>query len=157
MQDLTGRRVWDGDVLDDIANGEFRIPTHRAQGISRVPRRLRSVPGCWGQLPCRVCRRIELQMRSITPIENYNLHVGRPLNQLRTTTNSSWADYFGTDGKSRSSPAAGFERTDNASQGEGAIVNETSGDGKDLKGHNRLARVCGLRVVVGADHAAGIR
>ena len=52
-------------------------------------------------------------------------------------------DYFGTMGIPIVA-GRGFERTDNASQGKVAIVNETLAKGSG-RGRTRLASVCGLR------------
>jgi len=118
--DLTGRGC---DVLDDICQWGKSQPDTRAQAYQRLLDRLRSVPGVLGTAAIvRVCRPIELQMRSLLLSRTTSSDDGRP---LKSSTNHQFVIFgrlfFGTMGIPIVA-AAGFERTANASARKGAIV-----------------------------------
>ena len=112
-------------------------PDTRAQAYQRVLDGLRSVPGVLataamsGLPPNRTAEAIA------TPIENYIADDGRPFAVI-DYYQFVMGDYFGTMGIPIVA-GRGFERTDNASQGKVAIVNETLAK-RIWKGQNPVGR-----------------
>jgi predicted permease len=98
-------------------------PDTRAQAYQRVLDRLRVAPGVLGAAamsglpPNRILEGID------TPVEHYTSDDGRP-SEIVDYYQFVMGDYFGTMGIPIVA-GRGFERTDNASQGKVAIVNET--------------------------------
>jgi predicted permease len=103
-----------------MANSE---PDTRAQAYQRVLDRLRSVPGVLGTVAMSGLPPIRTPDAIDTPIENYTSDDGRPF-EIIDYYQFVMGDYFGTMGIPIVAGRA-FERTDNASQGKLAIVNET--------------------------------
>ncbi len=103
-----------------MANSE---PDTRAQAYQRVLDRLRSVPGVLGTVAMSGLPPNRTPDAIATPIENYTSDDGRPF-EIIDYYQFVMGDYFGTMGIPIVAGRA-FERTDNASQGKVAIVNET--------------------------------
>jgi putative ABC transport system permease protein len=103
-----------------MANSE---PETRAQAYQRVLNRLRSVPGILGTAAMSGLPPNRTPDAIATPIENYTSDDGRPF-AIIDYYQFVMGDYFGTMGIPIVA-GRGFERTDNASQGKVAIVNET--------------------------------
>ncbi|HZO51950.1 MAG TPA: FtsX-like permease family protein, partial [Bryobacteraceae bacterium] len=103
-----------------MANSE---PDTRAQAYQRVLDRLRSVPGVLGTVAMSGLPPNRTPDAIATPIENYTSDDGRPV-AIIDYYQFVMGDYFGTMGIPIVA-GRGFERTDNASQGKVAIVNET--------------------------------
>ena len=98
-------------------------PDTRAQAYQRVLDRLRSVPGVLGTVAMSGLPPNRTPDAIATPIENYTSDDGRPF-EIIDYYQFVMGDYFGTMGIPIVA-GRGFERTDNASQGKVAIVNET--------------------------------
>lgn len=98
-------------------------PDTRAQAYQRVLDRLRSVPGVLGTVAMSGLPPNRTPDAVATPIENYTSDDGRPF-EIIDYYQFVMGDYFGTMGIPVVA-GRGFERTDNASQGKVAIVNET--------------------------------
>jgi putative ABC transport system permease protein len=103
-----------------MANSE---PGTRAQAYQRVLARLRSVPGVLGTAAMSGLPPNRTPDAIATAIENYTSDAGKPFAMV-DYYQFVIGDYFGTMGIPIVS-GRGFERTDNASQGKVAIVNET--------------------------------
>lgn len=103
-----------------MANSE---PDTRAQAYQRVLDRLRSVPGVLGTAAMSGLPPNRTPDALATPIENYTSDDGRHF-EIIGYYQFVMGDYFGTMGIPIVA-GRGFERTDNASQGKAAIVNET--------------------------------
>jgi predicted permease len=103
-----------------MANSE---PATRAQAYQRVLDRLRSVPGILGTAAMSGLPPNRTPDAIATPIENYSSYDGKPFEVIEYYQ-FVMSDYFGTMGIPIVA-GRGFERTDNASQGKVAIVNET--------------------------------
>jgi predicted permease len=103
-----------------MANSE---PDTRAQAYQRVLDRLRSVPGVLGTAAMSGLPPNQTPDAIATPIENHTSDDGRPF-EIIDYCQFVMSDYFGTMGIPIVA-GRGFERTDNASQGKVAIVNET--------------------------------
>ncbi len=112
-------------------------PDTRAQAYQRVLDRLRAVPGVLGTAamsglpPNRTLEGID------TPIEHYTSDDGRP-SEIIDYYQFVMGDYFGAMGIPIVAGRS-FERTDNASQGKLAIVNETLAK-RIWKGQNPIGR-----------------
>jgi predicted permease len=102
-----------------MANSE---PDTRAQAYQRVLDRLRSVPGVLGTVAMSGLPPNRTPDAIATPIANYTSDDGRPFASV-DYYQFVMGDYFGTMGIPIVA-GRGFERTDNASQGKVAIVNE---------------------------------
>ncbi|MEX2301812.1 MAG: ABC transporter permease, partial [Bryobacterales bacterium] len=103
-------------------------PDTRAQAYQRVLDRLRSVPGVLGTVAMSGLPPHRTPDAIATPLENYTSDDGRPF-EIIDYYQFVMGDYFGTMGIPIVA-GRGFERTDNASQGNAsqgkvAIVNET--------------------------------
>ena len=98
-------------------------PDTRAQAYQRVLDRLRSVPGVLGTVAMSGLPPNRTPDAIATPIENYTSDDGRHF-EIIDYYQFVMGDYFGTMGIPIVA-GRGFERTDNASQGKVAIVNET--------------------------------
>lgn len=94
----------------------------RAEAYQRVLDRLRSVPGVLGTVAMSGLPPNRTPDAIATPIENYTSDDGRPF--VIDYYQFVMGDYFETMGIPIVA-GRGFERTDNASQGKVAIVNET--------------------------------
>jgi predicted permease len=103
-----------------MANSE---PTTRAQAYQRVLDKLRSVPGVLGTAAMSGLPPNRTPDAIATPIENYTSDAGRPF-EIIDYYQFVMGDYFGTMGIPIVA-GRGFDRTDNASQGKLAIVNES--------------------------------
>jgi predicted permease len=103
-----------------MANSE---PDTRAQAYQRVLDRLRSVPGVLGTVAMSGLPPNRTPDAIAASIENYTSDDGRPF-EIVDYYQFVMGDYFGTMGIPIVA-GRGFERTDNASQGKVAIVNET--------------------------------
>src|SRR5215475_4029599 len=103
-----------------MANSE---PDTRAQAYQRVLDRLRSVPGVLGTAAMSGLPPNRAPDAIATPIENYSSYDGKHFENI-DYYQFVMGDYFGTMGIPIIA-GRGFERTDNASQGKVAIVNET--------------------------------
>jgi predicted permease len=103
-----------------MANSE---PEARAQAYQRVLDRLRSLAGVLGTAAMSGLPPNRTPDAIATPIENYTSDDGRPF-EIIDYYQFVMGDYFGTMGIPIVA-GRGFERTDNASQGKVAIVNET--------------------------------
>jgi predicted permease len=103
-----------------MANSE---PVTRAQAYQRVLDRLRSLPSVLGAAAMSGLPPNRTPDAIATPIENYTSDDGRPFATI-DYYQFVMGDYFGTMGIPIVA-GRGFERTDNASQGKLAIVNET--------------------------------
>jgi predicted permease len=102
-----------------MANSE---PETRAQAYQRILDRLRSVPGILGTAAMSGLPPNRTRDAIATPIENYTSDDGKPF-EVIDYYQFVMGDYFGTMGIPIVA-GRGFERTDNASQGKVAIVNE---------------------------------
>src|SRR5499427_6398099 len=98
-------------------------PDTRAQAYQRILDRLRSVPGVLGAVAMSGLPPNRTPDAIATPLENYTSDDGRPF-AIIDYYQFVMGDYFGTMGIPIVA-GRGFERTDNASQGKVAIVNET--------------------------------
>ena len=98
-------------------------PDTRAQAYQRVLDRLRSVPGVLGTVAMSGLPPNRTPDAMATPIENYTSDDGRHF-EIIDYYQFVMGDYFGTMGIPIVA-GRGFERTDNASRGKVAIVNET--------------------------------
>lgn len=98
-------------------------PDTRAPAYQRVIDRLRSVPGVLGTVAMSGLPPNRTPDAIATPIENYTSEDGRHF-EVIDYYQFVMGDYFGTMGIPIVAGRA-FERTDNASQGKVAIVNET--------------------------------
>src|SRR3989440_1330442 len=98
-------------------------PDTRAQAYQRVLDRLRSVPGVLGTVAMSGLPPNRTPDAIGTPIENYTSDDGRHF-EIIDYYQFVKGDYFGTMGIPIVA-GRGFERTDNASQGKVAVVNET--------------------------------
>jgi predicted permease len=103
-----------------MANSE---PDTRAQAYQRILNKLRPVPGVLGTVAMSGLPPNRTPDAIATPIENYTSDDGRPF-EIIDYYQFVMGDYFGTMGIPIVA-GRGFERTDNASQGKVAIVNET--------------------------------
>jgi putative ABC transport system permease protein len=103
-----------------MANSE---PDTRAQAYQRVLDRLRSVPGVLGTAVMSGLPPDRTPDAIPTPVENYTSDDGKPV-EVIDYYQFVMGDYFGTMGIPIVA-GRGFERTDNASQGKVAIINET--------------------------------
>jgi predicted permease len=103
-----------------MANSE---PDTRAQAYQRILDRLRSVPGVLGSVAMSGLPPDRTPDAVATPIEDYTSGDGRHF-EVIDYYQFVMGDYFGTMGIPIVA-GRGFERTDNASQGKVAIVNET--------------------------------
>jgi predicted permease len=103
-----------------MANSE---PDTRAQAYQRILDKLRPVPGVLGTVAMSGLPPNRTPDAIATPIENYTSDDGRPF-EIIDYYQFVMGDYFGTMGIPIVA-GRGFERTDNASQGKVAIVNET--------------------------------
>jgi len=95
----------------------------RAQAYQRVLERLRSVPGVLQAVAMSGLPPNRTPDAIATPVENYTSGDGRPF-EIIDYYQLVMGDYFGTMGIPIVT-GRGFERTDNASAGKLAIVNET--------------------------------
>jgi predicted permease len=117
-----------------MANSE---PSTRAEAYQRVLEGLRAVPGVLGTVamsglpPNRTLEGID------TPVEHYTSDDGRP-SEVIDYYQFVMGDYFETMGIPIVA-GRGFARTDNASQGKVAIVNETLAK-RIWKGQNPIGR-----------------
>jgi predicted permease len=98
-------------------------PDTRWQAYQRILDRLRSIPGVLGAAAMSGLPPNRTPDAIATPIENYTSDDGRPF-AIIDYYQFVMGDYFGTMGIPIIA-GRGFERTDNASQGKVAIVNET--------------------------------
>jgi predicted permease len=98
-------------------------PDTRALAYQRVLDRIRSVPGVLGTAAMSGLPPNRTSDAIATPIENYTSDDGRAFESI-DYYQFVMGDYFGTMGIPIVA-GRGFERTDNASQGKVAIVNET--------------------------------
>lgn len=98
-------------------------PDTRAQAYQRILDRLRSVPGILGTAAMSGLPPDRTPDAVATPIENYTSDNGKHV-AIVDYYQFVMGDYFGTMGIPIVA-GRGFERTDNASQGKVAIVNET--------------------------------
>jgi predicted permease len=98
-------------------------PDTRAQAYQRVLDRLRSVPGVLGTVAMSGLPPNRTPDAIATPIENYTSDDGRHF-EIIDYYQFVMGDYFGTMGIPIVAGRS-FDRTDNASQGKVAIVNET--------------------------------
>jgi predicted permease len=98
-------------------------PETRAQAYQRVLDGLRSVPGVKGAAAMSGLPPNRTPDGIVTPIENYRSYDGKPFETI-DYYQFVMGDYFETMGIPIVA-GRGFERTDNASQGKVAIVNET--------------------------------
>src|SRR5262249_56999837 len=112
-------------------------PETRAQVYQRVLDKLRSVPGVLGTVAMSGLPPNRSPDAISTPIENYTSDDGRHFDII-DYYQFVMGDYFGTMGIPIVA-GRGFERTDNASQGKVAIVNETLAK-KIWKGENPIGR-----------------
>jgi predicted permease len=112
-------------------------PETRAQAYQRVLDRLRSVPGVLGTVAMSGLPPDRSPDAIATPIENYTSGDGRHF-EIIDYYQFVMGDYFGTMGIPIVA-GRGFERTDNASQGKVAIVNETLAK-KIWKGQNPIGQ-----------------
>src|SRR5438094_2462478 len=103
-----------------MANSE---PDARAQAYQRVLDRLRSLPGVLGTAAMSGLPPNRTPDAIATPTENYTSDDGRPF-AIIDYYQFVMGDYFGTMGIPIVA-GRGFERTDTASQGKVAIVNQT--------------------------------
>jgi predicted permease len=103
-----------------MANSE---PVTRWQAYQRVLDRLRSVPGVLGTAAMSGLPPNRTPDAIATPIKNHTSDDGRPF-AIIDYYQFTMGDYFGTMGIPIVAGRS-FERTDNASQGKVAIVNET--------------------------------
>jgi predicted permease len=103
-----------------MANSE---PETRAQAYQRILDRLRSVPGIWGTAAMSGLPPDRTPDAIATPIEDYTSDDGKNF-AIIDYYQFIMGDYFGTMGIPILA-GRGFERTDNASQGKVAVVNET--------------------------------
>jgi putative ABC transport system permease protein len=103
-----------------MANSE---PATRAQAYQRVLDRLRSIPGVLGTAAMSGLPPNRTPDAIVTPIENYTSDDGKP-SAIIDYYQFVMGDYFETMGIPIIA-GRGFERTDNASQGKVAIINET--------------------------------
>jgi hypothetical protein len=117
-------------------------PEARAQAYQRLLDTLRSVPGVLGTTAMSGLPPNRTPDAIATPIENYISDNGKPT-AIIDYYQFVMGDYFGTMGIPIVA-GRGFERTDNASRGKVAVVNETFAKGCG-RGGTRLASVCGLR------------
>jgi predicted permease len=115
-------------------------PDTRAQAYQRVLDRLRSVPGVLGTAAMSGLPPNRTPDGIATPIENYISYDGRSF-EIIDYYQFVMGDYFGTMGIPIIA-GRGFERTDNASQGKVAIINETLAK-RIWKGQNPIGQ--GLR------------
>jgi len=97
-------------------------PDTRAQAYQRILDRLRSVPGVQGTAAMSGLPPNRTPDAIATPIENYVSDDGKPV-EIIDYYQFVMGDYFGTMGIPIVA-GRGFERTDNASRGKVAIVNE---------------------------------
>jgi predicted permease len=112
-------------------------PDTRAQAYHRVLDRLRSVPGVLSTVAMSGLPPNRSPDAIATPIENYTSDDGRPF-EIIDYCQFVMGDYFGTMGIPIVA-GRGFERTDNASRGKVAIVNETLAK-KIWKGQNPIGQ-----------------
>ncbi len=98
-------------------------PDTRAQAYQRVLERLRSVPGVLGTVAMSGLPPNRTPDAIATPIGNYTSDDGRA-SEIIDYYQFVMGDYFGTMGIPIVA-GRGFERTDSASQGKVAVVNET--------------------------------
>src|SRR5437667_3203678 len=112
-------------------------PDTRAQAYQRVLDRLRSVPGVLGPVARSGLPPTRTPDAIAPPIENYTSDDGRPF-EIIDYYQFVMGDYFGTMGIPIVA-GRGFERTDNASQGKVAIVNESLAKGI-WKGQNPIGQ-----------------
>ncbi len=112
-------------------------PDTRAQAYQRVLERLRSVPGVLQTVAMSGLPPDRTPDAIATPIENYTSGDGRPF-EIIDYYQLVMGDYFGTMGIPIVA-GRGFERTDNASTGKVAIVNETLAK-RIWKGQNPIGR-----------------
>src|SRR5438094_1644634 len=117
-----------------MANSE---PETRAQAYQRVLDRLRSVPGVLGTAAMSGLPPNRTPDAIATPIENYISDDGKP-SAIIDYYQFVMGDYFGTMGIPIVA-GRGFERTDTASQGKVAIVDETLAK-RIWKGQNPIGR-----------------
>jgi predicted permease len=117
-----------------MANSE---PDTRAQAYQRVLDRLRSVPGVLGTVAMAGLPPNRTPDATATPIENYTSDDGRSF-EIVDYFQFVMGDYFGTMGIPIVA-GRGFERTDDASQGKVAIVNETLAK-RIWRGQNPIGR-----------------
>jgi predicted permease len=103
-----------------MANSE---PETRAQAYQRILDRLRSVPGILGTAAMSGLPPDRTPDAIATPIEDYTSDDGKNF-AIIDYYQFIMGDYFGTMGIPILA-GRGFERTDNASQGKVAVVNET--------------------------------
>jgi predicted permease len=109
----------------------------RAQAYQRVLDKLSSVPGVLGTVAMSGLPPNRTPDSIATPIEDYTSDDGRPFAVI-DYYQFVMGDYFGTMGIPIVA-GRGFERTDNASQGKTAIVNETLAK-KIWRGENPIGR-----------------
>ncbi len=109
----------------------------RAQAYQRVLERLRSVPGVLQAVAMSGLPPNRTPDAIATPVENYTSGDGRPF-EIIDYYQLVMGDYFGTMGIPIVT-GRGFERTDNASAGKLAIVNETLAK-RLWKGQNPIGR-----------------
>lgn len=112
-------------------------PDTRAQAYQRLLDRLRSVPGVLATVAMSGLPPNRTPDAIATPIENYISGDGRPM-EIIDYYQFVMGDYFGTMGIPIVA-GRGFERTDNASQGKVAIVNETLAN-RIWKGQNPIGQ-----------------
>ncbi|MCW5977990.1 MAG: ABC transporter permease [Bryobacteraceae bacterium] len=117
-----------------MANSE---PDTRAQAYQRVLERLRTVPGVLGTTAMSGLPPNRTADAIATPIENYTRGDGRPF-EIIDYYQFVMGDYFGTMGIPIVA-GRGFERTDNASEGKVAIVNEALAN-RIWKGQDPIGR-----------------
>ena len=112
-------------------------PDTRAQAYQRVLDRLRSIPGVLGMAAMSGLPPDRTPDGIATPLENYTSDDGRPF-EIVDYYQFVIGDYFGTMGIPIVAGRA-FERTDNASEGKVAIVNETMAK-RIWKGQNPIGQ-----------------
>jgi putative ABC transport system permease protein len=117
-----------------MANSE---PDTRAQAYQRVLDRLRAIPGVLGTVAMSGLPPNRTPDALATPIENYTSDDGKPFAVI-DYYQFVMGDYFRTMGVPIVA-GRGFERTDNASQGKVAIVNESLAK-RIWKGQNPIGR-----------------
>jgi putative ABC transport system permease protein len=100
-------------------------PDTRAQAYQRVLDRLRSVPGVLGTVAMSGLPPNRTPDAIATPVENYASDDGRP-SEVIDYYQFVMGDYFGTMGIPIVA-GRGFERTDNASQGNASLGNASEG------------------------------
>jgi predicted permease len=120
-------------------------PDTRAQAYQRVLNGLRSVPGVLGTTAMSGLPPNRTPDAIATPVENYVSDDGKPA-AIIDYYQLVMADYFGTMGIPIVA-GRGFERTDNASRGKVAVVNESLAK-RIWKGQNPIGQR--LRPLVGS-------